>query len=246
MVVGPGTNMGPGTLVQSEEMPLVLDAEEQAKREEEMRRQRRQQEAFQHPTTSVDSEDFDDTQEKLVIANLTWYVDDPAMWQSEAIGAWCNMVKAMNVYNQMHLNQQIMVQEHYPELFEYLASQPDTFLTDYELETGKEDKQNTIQAHEEQATSRLDEQEGRVNLPPEVQQYMVPGSGAGAKQEETGVLKIVHQAVQILRYEQGLLNTVLAEADYGESDLMDNHNTVSEGSVRFASLHECHHPGAGG
>ncbi len=45
-------------------MPLVLDVEELVQKKEEAKRQRRLQESFQHLTDSVDSEDFDDMQEK--------------------------------------------------------------------------------------------------------------------------------------------------------------------------------------
>ncbi len=65
-----------------------------------------------------------------------------------------------------------------------------------------------------------------MQLAPEVQQYMVPGSGPSAKRAEEGPLKIVRRGVQILRYEQGLLSTTLAEADYRESDLMDHQHTL--------------------
>ncbi len=63
-----------------------------------------------------------------MIAKLTWYADNLITWQSEAIAAWRSMVEAMAVFNQVHLNQQIMVHDHYPELFEYLAVQPDMVL----------------------------------------------------------------------------------------------------------------------
>ncbi len=219
--------MGPGTPVQLEEMLLVLDTEEQAKEnEEEARRQREQQEHFQHPTDSVDSEDFDDMQEKWDIANLTRHVNDLSMGQSEAIGVWTDMAKVTSIYNRSHPNQQIMVQAHFPELFDYLAAQLDMLLTNYELDMGKQDQQDAIKACEAITMDRLEEQEDRVQLPADVQQYMFPESGPGTRRPEEDPRKIVHSGVQILRYEQGLLNTVLAEADHGESDLMDNHNTL--------------------
>ncbi len=112
------------------------------------------------------------------------------------------------------------------QLFECLAGQLDTFLTAYELDMGKEDKKNTIKECEQQAMAKLKEQEGLVQLPLEVWQYMVPGSGPAPRQVEIGLPKIEHRGVQILHYEQGLLNTALAEADYGESDLMDHHHTL--------------------
>ncbi len=46
------------------------------------------------------------------------------------------MVDAITAYNQSHQSQQIMVQEHYPELFEYLAEQPDMVLTPYDRDHG--------------------------------------------------------------------------------------------------------------
>ncbi len=46
----------------------------------------------------------------------------------------------------MHPNQQIMVRDHFPELFKYLANQQDTFLMPFELEFGKEDQHDTIAA----------------------------------------------------------------------------------------------------
>ncbi len=94
-------------------------------------------ELFQHPMDSVDSEDLDDTMEKQMIAMLSQHADDQIMWQSEAIGVWKNMVEGMATYNQMHLNQQILVRDHYPELFEYLAVQLDTVLMPFEGEYGK-------------------------------------------------------------------------------------------------------------
>ncbi len=48
---------------------------------------------------------------------------------------------------------------------------------------------------------------------------MFPGSGPGTKKAE-------EEPQKVLRYEKGLLDTVLAEADSGESDLMDNHHTL--------------------
>ncbi len=62
--------------------------------------------------------------------------DDPITWQSEAIRVWKSMAAAMATFNLAHPNQQVTVQTHYPELFEYPAVQEDTFLTPFELETG--------------------------------------------------------------------------------------------------------------
>ncbi len=120
----------------------------------------------------------------------------------------------------------IILHQHFPLLFEYLASQPDISLTAYKLDTGKEDKKNTIEAREKQAEANLDQRGGLVQLAPEVWQYMVPGSGPAAKLVEEGPLKIVCRCVQILRYEQGFLNTTLAEANYGESNMMDHYHTL--------------------
>ncbi len=61
-----------------------------------------------------------------MIVMLSWHAGDPIMWQSEGIAVWKNMVAAMAMFNQVHPNQQIMVCDHYPELFEYLAELPDT------------------------------------------------------------------------------------------------------------------------
>ncbi len=77
---------------------------------------------------SVDSKDLEDMQEMQMIASLSWHTDDPITWQSEVIGVWKNMVQATATFNQTHLNQLIMVRDHFLELFEYLADQPDTFL----------------------------------------------------------------------------------------------------------------------
>ncbi len=38
--------------------------------------------------------------------------------------------------------------------------------------------------------------------------------------------QVPRQGVPILHYEKGLFTTVLDEADYGESDLMDNQHTL--------------------
>ncbi len=117
-VAGPRSMMGPSMAVQLEEMAWVLDPDEQARKdEEEARKQRRLEQQFHHPTDSVDTEDLDDTQEKRLITSLMQYVNDPAMWQSEAIGTWKDMAWLMHTYNQQHPNQQIMVQQHFLELF---------------------------------------------------------------------------------------------------------------------------------
>ncbi len=58
-----------------------------------------------------------------MIAALSQYADDLMTWQLEVIEIWRNMVDATALFNQLHPSQQIMVQEHYPELFEYLAEQ---------------------------------------------------------------------------------------------------------------------------
>ncbi len=78
-------------------------------------------------------------QEKWFIACLMQHANDPATWQSEAIGTWKDMARLMRIYNQQHLNQQITVWQHFLELFDYLSSQEDTFLTTWELDMGKED-----------------------------------------------------------------------------------------------------------
>ncbi len=83
----------------------------------------------------------------------------------------------MCTFNQLHPNQQIMVQHHFPELFKYLANQQDTFLMNYKLDTGKEDHYDTIQACEVIALEKLEQQEGRVNLLAEVEQCMFQGRG---------------------------------------------------------------------
>ncbi len=61
---GPGTRMGPGTAVQSEDMPVVLNAGERVREWKEERRQIWLQDPFQHPMDSVDSKDLEDMQEK--------------------------------------------------------------------------------------------------------------------------------------------------------------------------------------
>ncbi len=65
----------------------------------------------------------------------------------------------MHTFDQLHPNQQITVQQHFLELFEYLVTQQDTFLTNYKLDMGKEDHYDTIQAHEVIAMERLEQQE---------------------------------------------------------------------------------------
>ncbi len=63
-------------------------------------------------------------------------------------------------------------------------------------------------------------------VPLEVEQCMVPGSGLDATKQPVDTKKILRQGAPILHYEQGLLATVMAKADYGESDLMDNQHTL--------------------
>ncbi len=87
-------------------------------------------------------------QEKRFITCLMQHVNDMATWQSEDIGTWKDMAQFTCVYNQQHPNQQIMVRQHFPELFDYLACQEDMFLTTWELEMGKEDHYNMIKARE--------------------------------------------------------------------------------------------------
>ncbi len=106
-----------------------------------------------------------------------------------------------------------------------MASQLGTFLTHYELDTGKEDQHDTIQAREVIATERLEQQEGCIHLPTEVEQCMFLRSGPDAKKKEEDMKKVC-QGAPIFHYERGLLETVLAKADYGESDSMDNHHTL--------------------
>ncbi len=52
------------------------------------------------------------------------------------------------------------MQQHFPELFDYLAGQEDTFLTTWELDTGKEDHYDTIEARKAIAMEWLEQQEG--------------------------------------------------------------------------------------
>ncbi len=65
-----------------------------------------------------------------------------------------------------------------------------------------------------------------MNLPVEMEQCMFPGSGPSATKDEKDAKKVMHRGAPILCYERGLLDTVLAQADYGVSDLMDNHHTL--------------------
>ncbi len=172
---------------------------------------------FLHADASVDSADFEgDVEELKVIAHLTKFADDPLSWQSEALDAWNDMVMVTGVYNERNPNKPIMPRQHFLKVFEYLAMQEDTFLTPYKLNMGKEDKKKTIQSQMLQAEANLDQQEGIVQLALEVWQFIVPGSGPTVRLEGEVNPKIVHQGAQILRYEQRLLDTTLAEADYGE------------------------------
>ncbi len=62
--VGPEPIMGPGMPVPSEEMLLVLNADERIKQRDEEQKQRWLKDLFQHLMDSVDTEDLDDTTEK--------------------------------------------------------------------------------------------------------------------------------------------------------------------------------------
>ncbi len=73
---------------------------------------------------------------------------------------------------------------------------------------------------------------------------MVPGSGPGAVKLTPDMKAVLRQGVLILHYEWGLFATAMAKVDYGESDLMDNQHTVSEGLVRPTGVHQHHHAGA--
>ncbi len=60
---------------------------------------------------------------------------------------------------------------------------------------------------------------------PEVEQCMVPGSVPGAA-KTPDMKEVPCQGIPILHYEWRLFATVMAEAVYGESDLMDNQHTL--------------------
>ncbi len=171
----------------------------------------------------VDEDDFDDAAEKQMIAALSQSADNPMAWQAECIVIWRQFVEAAAEFNRMHPNQQTTIQQQYPELFEYLADSPDTVLMPWETENGVEDLRETITAREVLMAERLQQQEGRLFVTPDLEQYVAPGGGmawvADTKQ-------VPHQGVPILHYEKGLFATVLDEADYGESDLMDNQHTL--------------------
>ncbi len=106
----------------------------------------------------------------------------------------------------------------------------------YELDYGIEDQRETIVAHEVLIAGRLEQQEGHMWVTLEVEQCMVPGSGPGAA-KTPDTKEVPRQGIPILHYEWGLFATVMAEADYGESDLMDNQHTVSERLVRPTGVH---------
>ncbi len=114
------------------------------------------EEAFHHPMDSMDNNDLDDTTEKRMVVTLSQYADDPLLWQSESIGIWRQMVDAIVEYHRLHPSQQVTVQQHYPELFEYLAEQPDMVLTPYETEYSIEDQWETIAAHRVLIVGRLE------------------------------------------------------------------------------------------
>ncbi len=135
-------------------------------------------------------------------------------------------MEATAEYSWLHPSQQITVQEHYLDLIEYLVEQPDMVLMPYEREFGREDQHDTITAHEVLTSERLEQQEGYVWLTPEVEQCMVPGSGPDTVKPPVDMKNVPHQGIPILHYEWGLFVTVMARADYGESDLMDNQHTL--------------------
>ncbi len=72
-----------------------------------------------------------------MITTLSQYADDLVLWQSECIGIWRQMVEAMVELSRVHTSQQVTVQQQYPELFEYVAKQPDTVLMPMKLSSAQ-------------------------------------------------------------------------------------------------------------
>ncbi len=119
------------------------------------------------------------------------------------------------------------MQWQYPELFAYLAEGApegaESILMTWEVQYGKPDQVETIGTCEVLAAARLAQQEGRTDLDPALQQYVVAVDGA-APAEDTK--QVSRQGVLILYFEKGLLQTVLDDLDYGESDLLDKQHTL--------------------
>ncbi len=245
----PEPTMGPGQPSPSPDVPLVFDANDQQEQQYEAEKKRHADEeqklkwaagAFQqfaHPIDPVDDEDFDDTTEKQIIVALSLFAENPVAWQSECIAVWRQLVEAAAEFNRVHPSQQAMVKQQYPEMFKYLADHPDTVLMAWEVEFSTEDQWETITACEVLLAERLEQQQGRLWMTPDLEQCMTPEVGSGAAQA-ADTKQVPRQGIPILHNEKGLFATVLAEADYGESDLMDNQHThsVSEGSVRSARV----------
>ncbi len=107
---------------------------------------------FAHPMDPVDEGDFDDEQEFQIISALTRQHPNAAIWQTECIALWKQVVKAAAEYNCQHPARQTNVWGQYLELFQYLAEGApegtDSVLMLWEMETGKPDLKETIAACE--------------------------------------------------------------------------------------------------
>ncbi len=176
----------------------------------------------------MDEGDFDDEKEHRLIISLTEHHDNPIVWQAQCIALWRQLVEAAADTNSQHPARQTTVQDQYPELFRYLADGApegtDSVLTLWEVETGKPDLKDMIAMHEVLYMAWLEQERGRHNMDPVLEQYIL------AREEEVEpaheAKPVPRQGVPILYFEKGLLRTVLECADYGESDLLDKHHTL--------------------
>ncbi len=176
----------------------------------------------------MDEGDFDDEKEQRLIISLTEHQDNPVVWQAQCIALWKQLVEAAAENNSQHPSRQRTVREQYPDLVRYLAEGApegtDSVLTLWEVEMGKPDLKNMIAMREVLYMARLEQERGRHDMDPVLEQYIMAGEEEVEPAEEAK--PVPRQGVPVLYYEKGLLQTVLERADYGESDLLDKNHTL--------------------